>query len=122
MHTNQQKTFQGTLGTRDLNSIGSKTILGHIMDPAGLRKGTSKFSKILEPKSGCVYHFYIIDSVAPLTMLDYFFGDLGTLSRLRGPYGTFMDTPNGPQNGPCEANFRGPFVKKGLIGSLHDPK
>ena len=101
MHTNQQKTFQGTLGTQDLTSIGSKTILGPIMDPAGLLKGTSKFSKILEPKSGCVYHFYIIDSVAPLTMLDYFFGDLGTLSRLRGPYWTFMDTPMDPKMDPA---------------------
>ena len=101
MHTNQQKTFQGTLGTQDLTSIGSKTILGPIMDPTGLLKGTSKFSKILEPKSGCVYHFYIIDSVAPLTMLDYFFGDLGTLSRLRGPYWTFMDTPMDPKMDPA---------------------
>ena len=26
------------------------------------------------------------------------------------------------QNGPYEANFRGPFVKKGPAGSLHGPK
>ena len=33
MHTNQQKTFKGTLGTQDLTSIGSKTSLGPSMDP-----------------------------------------------------------------------------------------
>ena len=71
------------------------------MDPAGLLKGTSKFSKILEQKSGCVYNFYIIDSVATLTMLDYFFGDLGTLSRVRGPYWTFMYTPMDPKMDPA---------------------
>ena len=39
----------------------------------------------------------------------------GTLLDLHGP-------PNGPQNGPSEANFRGPIVKKGLAGSFHGPK
>ena len=39
----------------------------------------------------------------------------GTLLDLHGP-------PNGPQNGPSEANFRGPFVKKGPAGSLHGSK
>ena len=39
----------------------------------------------------------------------------GTLLDLHGP-------PNGPQNGPSEVNFRGPFVKKGPAGSFHGPK
>ena len=29
--------------------------------------------------------------------------------------------PNGPLNGPCEADFRGPLVKKGPPGSFHGP-
>ena len=40
---------------------------------------------------------------APATLLD-----------LHGP-------SNGPKNGPCEANFRGPFVKQGPPGSLDGP-
>ena len=38
----------------------------------------------------------------------------GTLLDLHGP-------PNGPLNGPSEANFWGPLVKKGPAGSLHGP-
>ena len=34
------------------------------MDPTGSLKGTSKFSKILEPLKGCVHHFHIIHSIA----------------------------------------------------------
>ena len=33
LHTNQQKIFQGTLGTQDHTPIVSKTILGPSMDP-----------------------------------------------------------------------------------------
>ena len=46
------------------------------------------FEKIL----GHVYHFYILYSLAPLTMLEHFFGYCGTLPRLRGPSLTFMDS------------------------------
>ena len=35
LHSKQHKTFQGTLGTQDLTSIGSKTSLGPSMDPTG---------------------------------------------------------------------------------------
>ena len=35
LHSKQQKTFQGILGTQDLTSIGSKTSLGPSMDPTG---------------------------------------------------------------------------------------
>ena len=38
----------------------------------------------------------------------------GTLLDLHGP-------PNGPLNGPSEANFWGALVKKGPAGSLHGP-
>ena len=38
--------------------------------------------------------------------------------------GTLLDLhwpQNGPQNGPCEAYFRGPLIEKGPPGSLHGP-
>ena len=57
LHTKQQKTFQGTLGTQDLTSKGSKTSLGPSMDPTGPLNKSSKFWNILEPLSGYVYHF-----------------------------------------------------------------
>ena len=38
LHTKQQKTFQGTLGTQDLTSIGSRTSLGPLMNPKGSLK------------------------------------------------------------------------------------
>ena len=60
--------------------------------------------KISDPLSGCVYHFYIIHSLAPLTMLELFFGHCGTLPRLRGPSWTFLD----PKIDPAKDNFRGP--------------
>ena len=40
LHTNQQKTFQGTLGTQDHTSIVSQTILGPSMDPTRPLKWT----------------------------------------------------------------------------------
>ena len=40
LHTYQQKTFQGTLGTQDHTSIVSKTILGPSMDPTRPLKWT----------------------------------------------------------------------------------
>ena len=39
---------------------------------------------------------------------------LGALLDLYGPL-------NGPQNGSCEANSRGPSIKKGLPGSFDGP-
>ena len=89
------------------------------MGPTGSIKRTSKFSNISEPLSGDVHHFYIIPSLAPLTMLDSLFLVIEELYQGSG------DPPgphNGPQNGPCDANFRGPSVKKGPAGSLHGPK
>ena len=84
------------------------------MDHIGSLKGTSKFSKILEPPSGCLHHFHIINSKAPLTILEHFFNSTKD-------QGTLLDTPIGPQNGPREANFRGHLVKKGPAESLHVP-
>ena len=40
LHANQQKTFQGTLGTQDHTSIVSKTILGPSRDPSRPLKWT----------------------------------------------------------------------------------
>ena len=68
--------------------------------PTGPLNCSSKFSYILEPLSGYVYHFYIIHSLSPLTMLELFFGHCGTLPRLRGPSWTFMDPQMDPKMDP----------------------
>ena len=60
--------------------------------------------------------------LAPLTKLDHLFGHSPTLPRLRGTLMNLHGPPNGPQNGPCEANFRAPLVKKGPAGSDHGQK
>ena len=67
MHTEPQKTFQGTLGTQDLTSIGSKTSHGPSMDPTGPLIGTLWF---LRKFRAFFYHFFILYSLAPLTMLE----------------------------------------------------
>ena len=72
--------------------------------------------KIFEKIPGFAHLLYIVHSAAPLNILENFFGHYETLPMPRGPYWTIMDhygPPNGPRNGPCKANFRGPFVKKG---------
>ena len=90
-HTKQQKTFQGTLGTQDHTSIGSKTNLGPSMDHAGPLHGPydfwEKFREFWE-NFGIFYFWY---SLAPLTMLDHLFGHCPTLPWLRGPSWTSMD-------------------------------
>ena len=55
------------------------------MDPPSSLEGTSKFSKIFEPLSGSIHHFQIIQSIAPLTILELFLLHLETLPRLKGP-------------------------------------
>ena len=54
-----KKKYQGTIRSQELTPIGSQTRLGPPLDP----KGTSKFSKILEPLSGCVLYFNIISTL-----------------------------------------------------------
>ena len=68
--------------------------------------------KIFEPLSGCVFYFKILHAVVPL------FWSLWNSTKAQG---TLMDL-HGPPNGPYEANFRGPLVKKGPAESLHSPK
>ena len=53
----------------------------------------ASFSNILELLSGGVHHFYIIPSLASLTMLDPFFGHHG---RLMGPPAPSWTTPMDP--------------------------
>ena len=60
-------------------------------------KRDQRIFKILEPLSGCVYHFNIIDPLASLTMLEHIFGHCGTLPRVRGPSSTFMDPTMDPK-------------------------
>ena len=49
-HTKQQNPFQGTLGTQDHTSIGSKTNHGPSMDPTWTLKWTSKFPSLFQAK------------------------------------------------------------------------
>ena len=49
---------------------------------------------------------------------------MGALWYFTNAQGTLLDLhghPNGPLNGPCKADFRGPLVKKGPPGSFHGP-
>ena len=101
LHTKQQKTFQGTLGTQDHTSIGSRTSLGPLMDPTGPLKGTLWFSQKFQDFGENFGLFYILYSLAPLTMLDHLFGHCPTLPRLRGPSWTFMDPKMDPRMDPA---------------------
>ena len=82
-------SHQGTLGTLELPSIGSRTSHGP-SDPKG--------SKVRP-------FFYKVHSMAPLNMR--------SLWKSTMAQGTLLDL-NGPRNGPCEINFWAPLVKKGF--------
>ena len=118
LHFRQQKTYQGTLGTQRWTLIRSRTSHGPSMDPTGPLKWTSKLSSHFQAwfaistsythcnhsnHVGTLFWSLWISTKAQWTLLD-----------LHGPL-------NEPQNGSCEANFRGPLVEKGPLGSLHGP-
>ena len=105
LHFRQQKTYQGTLGTQRWTLIRSRTSHGPSMDPTGPLKWTSKLWSHFQARFaistsytlcnhsnhvGTLFWSLLISTKAQWTLLD-----------LHGPL-------NGPQNGPCEANFRGP--------------
>ena len=96
LNTNQQKTFQGILGTQDNSSIVSKTILGFSMDPTRPVKWTLWFLRKFRDFWENFGFFYILYSLAPLTMLEHLFGHCPTVPRLRGPSWTFMDLQMDP--------------------------
>ena len=96
LHTNQQKTFQRTLGTQDHTSIVSKTILGPSMDPTRPLKWTLWILRKFRDFWENFRFFYILYSLAPLTMLEHLFGHCPTVPRLRGPSWTFMDPQMDP--------------------------
>ena len=96
LHTKQQKTFQGTLETQDHTSIVSKTILGPSMDPTRPLKWTLWFLRKFRDFWENFWFFYILHSLAPLTMLEHLFGHCLTVPRLRGPSWTFMDLQMDP--------------------------
>ena len=86
------------------------------MDPAGPLKQTVQDPIILEPISGCEYHFYIVHHLAPLTILEHFFGHCGTLSGLKGPSWTFMDPKMDPKMDPARQISGDPWQKRALQG------
>ena len=75
LNSKQQKTYQGTLRTQESTPIGSQTSLGPSMDPAG--------------------------TLAPLTILEHFFGHCGTQSGHKVPSWTFMDPQMDPKVDPA---------------------
>ena len=109
LHTKQQKTFQGTLGTQDHTSIGSRTSLGPLMDPTGPLKWTLWFLRKFQDFWENFGLFYILHSLAPLTMLDHLFGHCPTLPRLRGPSWTFMDPKMDPRMDPARLISEDPW-------------
>ena len=66
LHSKQQKSYQGTLGTLELTPIGSGTSHGPSMDPTGSLAWTLWFSRIFQ----AVYTFSIF--YTPLNMLKHF--------------------------------------------------
>ena len=56
---------------------------------------------IFEPISGCVYIFYIVQYLAPLTIFDHFSGHCGTLLGLKGPFWAFMHPKMDPKMYPA---------------------
>ena len=109
LHTNQQKTFQGTLGTQDHASIVSKTILGPSMDPTRPLKWTLWFLRKFRDFWENFGFFYILYSLAPLTMLEHLFGHCPTVPRLRGPSWTFIDPQMDPHMDPLRLISGGPW-------------
>ena len=75
---------------------------GHHWSFNGLSKVLQKGLVIFEILSGWFYIFYKIHSLNTLNIMEHNFGH---------------GHPNGTLNGPCEADFRGPLVKK----TLQDP-
>ena len=109
-----KKTFQGTLGTQNHTSTGSRTSLGPLMDLTGPRRWTLLFFRKFRS-----FLYFIFSSPS------YHVGPLvASLSISTKAQGTLLDL-HGPQNGslnePSEANFWGPLVKKGPAGSHHGP-
>ena len=90
LHTKQQKTFQGTLGTQDLTSIGSKTSHGPSMDPTVPLKWTSKFLASFR------LPFLQYTLFSPYTHVGTLFGSLWNSTKAKG---TLLDL-HGPPIGP----------------------
>ena len=71
---------------------------------------------IFEKNPGFVYHLYILHSLAPLNILEDFFGHCGTLPRLREPSWTFIDPPMDPKIYPVRLILGDLWYKKALQG------
>ena len=109
LDTKQQKTFRGTLVTQDHTSIGSKTSLGHSMDP---KMDLIIFEKI----SGFLRKFwlflFLIFDIVPLIL------PLSNSTNAQWTSWTFRDPRMDPQMNPAR-KFPGPLVNKVLAGSNH---
>ena len=109
-----KKSYQGTLETQELTPKVSMISFDPLLDLTGSFKRTLWYSRICQP----VFTFsakYII-----LTLWETFWS-LWYITRAQGTLLDLRWHPNGPLNGPCEADSRGPLVKKGTQGSFRGP-
>ena len=120
-HTKQQKTFLGTLGTQDYTSIGSKTSLGPSMDPTGPLTWTLWFLRKISGFLRKFRDFWFLIFSSPSNHVGPLNWSLPNSTKAQGTILDLLGPKNGPQKGPCKANFWGPLIKKGPAGSLHGP-
>ena len=76
---------------------------------------------IFEDLSASFYLFYKIYFLKAIFTLWKICWSLWYITRDQGTLLDLHGHPNGPVHGPCEADLRGPFVKKGAPGSFHGP-
>ena len=99
-----------------MDSRGTSSDPQRVQDPTWSFNGPYRDPKmdqmIFEKIPGFVHLLYIVHSAAPLNILENFFWSLLNSIRSQGTLLDPHEPPNGPRNGPCEAYFRGPLVKK----------
>ena len=92
-------SFKGTQ-TIPRDSREPKSDPNGIQDPTWSFNGPYRDPKIdlmiFEKNPGFVYYLYILHSLAPLNILEHFFGHCGTLPGPRGPSWTIMDLKMDP--------------------------
>ena len=107
----QQKTFHGTLRTQNFTYIWSKTSHDPLIEPTGSINEPQNFRASFR----LCFLYLDFTCCSPSSHVEKLFWSLWNSTKAQG---ILMDL-HGPQDGPYEANYRGPLVKKGPAGSLH---
>ena len=89
------------------------------MDPTGPLKWTSKFSSLFQAVFA-ISTLYIIH-FSPFNHVGTLLWSLWNSTKGQGALLDHHGPQNGPHNGSCEANSRGPSIEKGPPGSFHGP-